>query len=73
MQALGKALGEAQPNDVHGVTLVPAAQTKIARPATKGRAAGHYLSRYDGTFANGTTEAMLPLALGFRRRHTHGR
>ena len=58
MQAVGKAVGDGQPNEVGDVTLIQAALVKIAGPAGKGRPAGHYLPSYNGTFSKGTTEAI---------------
>ena len=48
MQAVGKAVGDGQPNEVSDVTLIQAALVKIAGPAGKGRPAGHYLASYNG-------------------------
>lgn len=58
MQAIGKAVGDAQPNDASDVTLIQAALVKIARPAAKGRPVGPYLSSYNGIFGKGITEAI---------------
>lgn len=58
MQAIGKAVGDAQPNDVSDVTLIQAALVKIARPLAKGRVAGPYLPSYSGTFGKGTADAL---------------
>ena len=58
MQAIGKAVGDAQPNDASDATLIQAALVKIARPPAKGRVVGPYLSSYSGTFSKGTAEAI---------------
>ena len=58
MQGIVKAVGEAQPNQTSDVTLIQAALVKIARPAAKGRPAGHYLQSYDGSFGKETTAAI---------------
>lgn len=58
MQAIGKAVGDGQPNEVSDVTLIQAALVKISRPAGKGRPTGHYIASYNGIFSKGTTEAI---------------